>query len=422
MRSTISEHFDELASLLKEAGLDEAQIARFEPTFDPDCEEPLNEIEQALQTKARALRGDSENVSPEGTTVADIQARITVLETKLATDEQQRQRLVTLQNQRSKLVGERDRTVTEVDRIDRVVTVNLREKREQRLRTYLAYFETLEEEKKLLAALYAPLSKVIAEDKTGTKAGFELSVKQAVDYVAWLEAGSDLFDRRKKDAPRLSAREFAKQHRKTILDAWEADDRSAIQSGVQTLIHLVGEGPEALDDKLVSHATRVKVYDWLFSPEHVRLEYGLKYQGVPLDALSPGTRGIVLLVLYLAMDQHDTRPLVIDQPEGNLDNSSVFTHLVPFIRDAKKKRQIILVTHNPNLVVTTDADQVIVASAQKKGQARHPTLSYVGGALENFGSVTAIRDQAVRLLEGGSMPFKVRDKRYAIPPTDAFGA
>lgn len=54
------------------------------------------------------------------------------------------------------------------------------------------------------------------------------------------------------------------------------------------------------------------------------MRYGIDYDGVDIRKLSPGTRGIVLLLLYLALDDSDNRPLVIDQPEENLDPKSVF--------------------------------------------------------------------------------------------------
>ena len=59
----------------------------------------------------------------------------------------------------------------------------------------------------------------------------------------------------------------------------------------------------------------------------------------------------------------DQRPLIIDQPEENLDPNSVFEELVPHFREARHRRQVIVVTHNANLVVNEDADQVLVASS-----------------------------------------------------------
>jgi energy-coupling factor transporter ATP-binding protein EcfA2 len=104
----------------------------------------------------------------------------------------------------------------------------------------------------------------------------------------------------------------------------------------------------------------------------------------------------VLLTLYLALDEWDERPLIIDQPEENLDPRSVYADLVPFFRDAARRRQIIMVTHNANLVVNTDSDQVIVAEAQRNAPNELPTFRYVAGGLED----PAIRNHVCRLLEG----------------------
>jgi predicted ATPase len=64
--------------------------------------------------------------------------------------------------------------------------------------------------------------------------------------------------------------------------------------------------------------------------------------------------------LYLALDDRDNRPLVIDQPEENLDPQSVFDELVQLFIEAKAHRQVIMVTHNANLVINTDADQIMI--------------------------------------------------------------
>jgi DNA repair exonuclease SbcCD ATPase subunit len=83
--------------------------------------------------------------------------------------------------------------------------------------------------------------------------------------------------------------------------------------------------------------------------------------GVALENLSPGTKGIVLLILYLGMDIGDSRPLIVDQPDENLDNESIYRLLTSYFKSAKKRRQIVLITHNPNLVVNGDSEQIVVA-------------------------------------------------------------
>ena len=88
---------------------------------------------------------------------------------------------------------------------------------------------------------------------------------------------------------------------------------------------------------------------WLYSTEHIGIAYGVQYDGVEIEQLSPGTRGIFLLLLYLAIDHEDLRPLIIDQPEENLDPKSIFEELVGRFQEAKRRRQIIIGTHNANL-------------------------------------------------------------------------
>ena len=109
----------------------------------------------------------------------------------------------------------------------------------------------------------------------------------------------------------------------------------------------------------------------------------------------------MLLLLYLSIDRNDDRPLIIDQPEENLDPKSVFDELVNRFRDAKKRLQIIIVTHNANLVVNADADQIIVAKAGRHEKGSLPDISYSSGGLEN----PEIRRQVCEILAGGEAAF-----------------
>ena len=149
---------------------------------------------------------------------------------------------------------------------------------------------------------------------------------------------------------------------------------------------------------------------WLYSTNHIALEYGIKYDGIGLEKLSPGTRGIVLVLLYLALDDADDRPLIIDQPEENLDPKSVFSELVPLFEEAKRKRQVIMVTHNANLVVNTDADQVVVAHAGQQPEEGLPTFTYRTGGLDE----ADIREVVCDILEGGERAFRDRARRLRI--------
>jgi len=137
-----------------------------------------------------------------------------------------------------------------------------------------------------------------------------------------------------------------------------------------------------------------------------------------LENLSPGIKGIVLLILYLEMDKNDRRPLLIDQPEENLDNESVYKVLTRYFRSAKQRRQIILITHNPNLVVNTDSEQVIIASFTKLPPAGRARIRYAAGSLEDSridstGTDVGTRQKVCEILEGGEVAFHLREQKYA---------
>mgnify|MGYP006297162981 CR=1 FL=1 len=127
--------------------------------------------------------------------------------------------------------------------------------------------------------------------------------------------------------------------------------------------------------------------------------------GKNLSELSPGERGTVLLIFYLIISRN-TIPLVIDQPEENLDNETVYNVLVPCIREARSKRQIVIVTHNPNLAVVCDADQVIHCEMEKIDQKNK--ITYSCGAIEN----PKINKALINILEGTRPAFNNRGNKY----------
>ena len=96
--------------------------------------------------------------------------------------------------------------------------------------------------------------------------------------------------------------------------------------------------------------------------------------------------------------------------EENLDPKSVFDELVALFVAAKAKRQVIMVTHNANLVINTDADQIIVASAGPHPSGGLPPIAYVSGGLES----AEIRKAVCDILEGGEAAFRERARRLRV--------
>lgn len=152
------------------------------------------------------------------------------------------------------------------------------------------------------------------------------------------------------------------------------------------------------DVRLRSAVTKSHFFNALLKPFfHIGLQ--IEFNGRPLEALSMGERAVVLLKILLGLDD---RPLFIDQPEEHLDNRYIYSELTPAFRNAKTKRQIIIATHNANLVVNTDAEQIIVADNS------NGVLSYRVGTLEDL----TLRDSITTILEGGNQAFKKREERY----------
>jgi ABC-type lipoprotein export system ATPase subunit len=158
---------------------------------------------------------------------------------------------------------------------------------------------------------------------------------------------------------------------------------------------------------------RFELLNYLFSPESIKnflyVNAEFEYKGKTVDKLSVGQRGTFYVCLKLATDPFGS-PFVFDQPEDDLDNEFIMEQLVPLFREIKKYRQVIIVTHNANLVVNTDAEQIIVASNEGE------VISYESGALED-GNVTkneGTRASVCNILEGGSYAFEKRERKYGI--------
>jgi hypothetical protein len=176
-------------------------------------------------------------------------------------------------------------------------------------------------------------------------------VCRRVDLDSWVRAGEQLLDLRTAGNLRGKGalRSAAEQQ---LLSAWREGGATEVAQALEAFIvahwaDIKSGRPATLEPS--QHAEWLNdVGRWLFSTSHVRLEYGLVHDGQAIERASPGTRGIILLTLYLAIDQWDRRPLLIDQPEENLDPKSVFEELVVYFRAARLRRQVILVTCRPS--------------------------------------------------------------------------
>ena len=136
--------------------------------------------------------------------------------------------------------------------------------------------------------------------------------------------------------------------------------------------------------------------------DRIGIELNVATKGQPhfKDAsdLSRGQKCTALLPILLARRDN---PLIIDQPEDNLDNHFIFETVVNAVQRLKRRRQMIFITHNANIPVLAEAELVLVLNSDGRV-----------GAIEKSGSVDECREQIIDLLEGGREAFELRSKRY----------
>lgn len=178
------------------------------------------------------------------------------------------------------------------------------------------------------------------------------------------------------------------------------------------------------DDTLTFNGNRDKLshIEYFFGKNFYSYRFDIEYQKDKFEQMSPGKKAFI--VLKLILDFSDSKiPVLIDQPEDSLDNRAIYNELTAYIKKTKLNRQIILVTHNPNIVVAGDCENVIVAnqesdvSKNKNGKV----FDYVSGALESIVKDEksqfllqrySIKEHVCDILEGGRIAFLKRESKY----------
>lgn len=280
--------------------------------------------------------------------------------------------------------------------------------------TYGRVFEAIINEQNALAGLYAPLMVRLAAS-SGTLKKLSFSVRRIADVQSWGSFAEEKLLDRRKAGPFYGRGALIAAATEALKPAWETGSADEVQAAITAFMgkyleDLLSHAPYAPTQQAEFRVWSNQLAHWLFGTDHITIRYEISYDGVDIRKLSPGTRGIVLLLLYLALDDSDDRPLIIDQPEENLDPKSVFDELVALFIAAKAKRQVIMVTHNANLVINTDADQIVVAEAGSHPLGGLPPISYMAGGLEN----AAIRKAVCDILEGGEAAFRERARRLRV--------
>jgi len=296
---------------------------------------------------------------------------------------------------------------TKISQLDKIPN-QLEEKYKNRIKLAEDIFDTLNKQRQAREVLYKPVQDAIENNqliKDEYPLQFQASLAASIDKLS-----SELFSliQRKGD---FRGEDENKPTINVLADDFDINSKDGILEFIKELDAKIRDASSNGKAETIGIASILRkdksassVYDLIYGLNYLEPRYSLSFQNTQIEQLSPGQRGALLLIFYLLIDKGHN-PIILDQPEENLDNETVVDLLVPILTEAKKKRQIIMVTHNPNLAVVCDAEQVIYATFDRKNDCK---ISYVSGSIENG----IINEHVVNVLEGKKPAFNNRKIKY----------
>lgn len=180
----------------------------------------------------------------------------------------------------------------------------------------------------------------------------------------------------------------------TLRDAF-IDGRELYQARAELEKHLSEIATTKVKAALLDHLTDFLTFR---TPDVTEI----LYQGKPLGDYSLGQRATVILHILMHLRRHPV--ILIDQPEDDLDNETLYSHFIRQLLKRKELTQFIFATHNPNIPVLGDAEQTIVC--RKEGEH----FSFEHGSIDN----KSIQDRIVTVMEGGEDAFRRRKEIYQL--------
>lgn len=260
--------------------------------------------------------------------------------------------------------------------------------------------------------LYKPVQQMAAASSDFTKEPLDLDFDASLSPARFEDEFLEYIHRHKIGS--FYGDDESKKAVQKLLDSRDfnvTDDVVGFLDDLMSALTTVERGKEKESISIQSQLKGAKkiedLYDFLFGLKYLEPRYALRLGTKDIAQLSSGEKGALLLVFYLLLDPEQI-PIIIDQPEQNLDNESVVKLLVDCIRQARARRQVVIVTHNPNLAVVCDADQVICCYLDK---ANGNKITYECGAIEDY----PINKTAVDVLEGTYAAFDNRRRKYHRP-------
>ncbi len=261
--------------------------------------------------------------------------------------------------------------------------------------------------------LYAPVQKIAFEAATATNS-IQLEFDASVATTSFESNFLDFIHRGRKG--NFYGEDESRAAIRSLLKSYDFNNTESVVAFTDAVLKALSEVERDGEKEAVQISSQLRdkkklneLYDFLFGLDYLDIRYNLRLGGKDISQLSPGEKGALLLVFYLLLDKEEI-PIIIDQPEHNLDNESVVRLLVECIRKARARRQVMIVTHNPNLAVYCDADQIVCCEIDKSDGHK---IEYSTGAIEDYD----INQFAVKVLEGTYPAFDNRRKKWHKPPT-----
>ena len=183
------------------------------------------------------------------------------------------------------------------------------------------------------------------------------------------------------------------------------------RSGAETLSRSFGIVPAQAERIAAAEPEVLMRVEELDLPPTTEIRLNTAPMGEPpewqaLEDLSTGQKATAVLLLLLLESE---APLIVDQPEDDLDNRFITEGVVPRMREEKRRRQFIFSTHNANIPVLGDAEMIVGLSASGDAERGHARI-----ARDHMGSIDArpVRELVEEILEGGKEAFEMRRRKY----------
>ncbi|MCI0557220.1 MAG: ATP-binding protein, partial [Nitrososphaera sp.] len=287
------------------AGISDSDWKAFGMTFVGNVDSILNR-EKGIVDKAIIVSNEGDPSSPFDTNkvplvhwpLKQLKAERDVLKKEVGIDAQQQKKYDELQG----AIAQQETSLVRLDAVIKNAEGAVERRRQlidSRRTAYVEVFDTFVEEENVLRRLYAPLQQQLMKS-TGALAKLDFVVRRSVDLDAWASNGETLLDLRNATSFRGHGA-LQNKAEQFLLSAWtqgNAEEVAMVMDRFRTTFQddLLNAKPAS-----IRHEERQswiqKIASWLYDVSHIRIEYGIEYERVPIEQLSPGTRGIVLLLL-----------------------------------------------------------------------------------------------------------------------------